>query len=257
VNPGEYEIMARVEESHWWYRGLRDCVVRCLGSPRLALPRAPRILDAGCGTGGNLAAWEAAFRPSYLAGFDLSAAALEWARRRAGSADLSQADICDPQLRETGFDLVTSMDVVYIPGAENALPGLRQIVGALRPGGLFVMNLPAYEWLYSGHDAALATRERYTTRRVRSLMERIGLRVELLSYRLCALLPAVVLARLPTLLGARPEASAARSDLHAVPGPWVSRMGLAILRAENVLIARGAVLPWGSSVFAVGRRPAG
>jgi hypothetical protein len=64
-----------------------------------------------------------------------------------------------------------------------------------------------------------------------------------------------VVSRLPGLWQARRvSAASARSDLHRVPGYGVSRILLASVKAENALIARGVRLPWGSSIFAVGRK---
>jgi hypothetical protein len=166
------------------------------------------------------------------------------------------SDLCDPEIRCDRLDLVLSLDVIYIPGVARALGGLARIVERLAPGGLFVVNLPAYDWLYSEHDRAIHTRERYTARRVRELLGALGLRPVLLTYRLCLLFPLVVAGRLPGILRARrPAARPPRSDLHREPGPLAGGALFAILRAENALLARGARLPWGSSVFAVGRRP--
>lgn len=246
--------MARVEETHWWYRGLRGAVASVLATPKLALPDGPRVLDAGCGTGENLRHLSALLRPSYLGGFDHSDEALALARTKAPEADLYRSDICEPELHGADLDLVISLDVIYIPGVERAIAGLLRLVAALRPGGLFVVNLPAYDWLYSEHDVAIHTSERYTRRRVRVLLERLGLSVAVLSYRMCFLFPAVVLARLPGMLRARPGDESGRSDLHAIPGAWTNRVCLGLLTAENRMIARGLTLPWGSSVFAVGRK---
>jgi SAM-dependent methyltransferase len=257
MHPGEVEVMARVEADHWWYRGLRDAAARCLARPDLSLPPAPRILDAGCGTGENLRSLFAPLRPSYLGGFDLSQAALAAAREKAPGADLYCSDICDPEIRADALDLVTSFDVVYIPGAERARPGLARLVSALRPGGLLMLNLPAYDWLYSEHDVAVHTSERYTARRVRGLLADLGLEVEVLSYRLCLLFPAIAASRLAHMGRARSRPEQARSDLHAPPGPALSAALLACLRLENRWIARGVRLPWGSSVFAIGRKPRG
>ena len=252
MNPGEHAQMAAVEDDHWWYRGLRDLLVRALAHH--GLPPRPRILDAGCVTGANLRALAEAFTPSYLAGFDVSEEALEIARGKAPSAHLFRSDVCDPELPTDALDLVVSLDVIYIPGVEASIDGLRRIVRSLRPGGLFVVNLPAYDWLYSEHDVAVHTSERYTAPRVRALLERLDLRVELLTHRLAALLPLVVLHRLPRMIGARRGDLRARSDLTSVPGPRLNAALLRAVVAENGMIVRGHAMPFGSSVFAIGRR---
>ena len=136
MNPGEHEIMSRVEERHWWYQGLRDALARTLADA--ALPERPRILDAGCGTGQNLRFLSERLDPGYLGGFDLSEEALAFTRSKVPDADLYVGDICEPQIHPDELDMVISMDVVYIPGTERALPGLRRLVARLSPGGLFV-----------------------------------------------------------------------------------------------------------------------
>jgi SAM-dependent methyltransferase len=254
MHPGEHRIMAHVEATHWWYRGLRDAVIRTLA--RRSIPPGGKVLDAGCGTGANLAALGRALQPSYLGGFDVSPEALELAREKVPGADLYRSDICDPELHDTGFDVIVSLDVIYIPGTQKAFAGLERLVESLRPGGLLLLNLPAYDWLFSEHDVAIHTTERYTAGRVRDLLERLTLRVELLTYRLCFLFPAVVLSRLPgKLRGARAGDATARSDLHRPPGPIVNAAFDGAMRFENRLISAGVRFPWGSSVFAIGTRP--
>jgi SAM-dependent methyltransferase len=255
VNPGEHAVMARVEERHWWYRGLRDALGRVLAGPGSGLPAHPSVLDAGCGTGANLRFLREVLEPAYLGGFDVSEEALALAREKAPGADLHPGDVCAPPLRAEALDAVVSCDAVCIPGVERARPGLRLLAERLRPGGLFVLNLPAYRWLYSRHDVAVHSSERYTAGDVRRLLRELGLEVEVLSYRLCFLFPLVVASRLPGMLRARPGDPGARSDLHRVPSEAVGRVLLAVLRLENALIARGVRLPFGSSILAVGRKP--
>lgn len=254
MHPGEHEVMARVEAQHWWYRGLRDALARSLQQKPLGLKPHPRVLDAGCGTGENLRFLGELLQPAYLGGFDSSEEALRLARRKTTSADLYLGDICDPVVRTGDIDLLISLDVIYIPGVERAMNGLRRLTSAMADGGLLVLNLPAYNWLYSDHDVAIHTSQRFTVPEVRTLLRTLGLSVERLTYRLFFLFPAVVLARLPSILRARPGDVLARSDLHSVPGERINRTLLQILRAENAMIARGVRLPWGSSVFAIGRK---
>ena len=255
MNPGEYEVMSRVEEGHWWYRGLRDALVQTLGRRAPNLPSHPRVLDAGCGTGRNLVCLRDTLKPSYLAGFDASEEALGFARDKVPEAQLFVSDICKPVLPEAELDLVTSLDVIYIPGSDRARPGLQDLVAALRRGGYLAVNLPAYNWLYSDHDVAIHTSERFTASRVRSLFEDIGLVVDFVSYRICFLFPFVVASRLPSLLRGAASRETARSDLHDVPSPRLNRVLYDVVRYENAMIAKGVGFPFGSSVFAIGHKP--
>jgi len=89
---------------------------------------------------------------------------------------------------------------------------------------------------------------------VRALLRGLGLEITLLSYRLCLLFPLVVASRLPSLLRTPRPGEDAQSDLHHVPGALTNRLLFSAVRAENALIARGVSLPFGSSVYAIGRR---
>jgi len=212
------------------------------------------VLDAGCGTGETLRMLRDGFKPAYLGGFDLSAEALARAREKVPQADLYESDICDPAIKVDNLDLLISLDVIYIPGLARALPGLKRLSAKLRSGGLCVLNLPAYNWLYSTHDIAVHTSQRFVARDLIQLLEELDFEVEILSYRLCLLFPLVVLKRLPGILKPRSAASVARSDLHGTPSKPLNTFLYGIVRAENELISRGVSLPWGSSVFAIGKK---
>jgi SAM-dependent methyltransferase len=253
MEPGEHELMSRAEERHWWYLGLRELLARILA--REVHVARPRVLDAGCGTGAHLRLLREVLQPTYLGGFDREPEALRLARPKAPGADLYLSDVCDPELHVDALDLVLSIDVIYVPGAERAYPGLLRMAERLDRGGLMVLHLPAYRWLYSEHDVAVHGTQRFTAREVGALLTGLGLQVELLTYRLCLLFPLVVLSRLPRLVRPREAPAAARSDLHREPHPRVNGALLAALRAENAAILRGARLPFGSSVFAVARKP--
>jgi SAM-dependent methyltransferase len=250
VERGEYEALSRAEERHWWFVGLRELLAKLL--PRALGAPAPRVLDAGCGTGANLRLLCDLLRPGYLGGFDREPLAVELARRKVPEADVYAGDLCAPELHFDALDLVLSVDVVYVPGAARARPGLARLAERLAPGGLFVLHLPAYRWLRSEHDVAVHGTERYTAREVRALVASLGLDVELLTYRLCPLLPLLVLSRLGRF-GSAPSGGA-RSDLHDDPDPRLNRALLGVLRAENAAIAAGARMPFGSSVLAFARK---
>ena len=73
MKPHEHDIMRAVEDRYWWYQALRQHVVDSIepDSPQFSL------LDAGCGTGGMLAAVRKKFLQAKLTGIDESEHALE------------------------------------------------------------------------------------------------------------------------------------------------------------------------------------
>lgn len=245
--------MAAVEREHWWYCGLRDLIARSLRRWMPGGARPLAALDAGCGTGENLRLLREVLDPQYLAGFDNSPLALEYAIQKAPQADIYLSDICRPELHVENLDVITCCDVIYIPGAEAAFEGLRQLVGALRPGGLFILNVPAFNWLKSRHDVAVHTTQRFRAGEVRQLFSRLGLQTELTTYRLCTLFPGIVLARLPSMIRRPKDRATARSDV-SLPSWGVNAVLRRLLCAENAVVTAGVRLPWGSSVFAVGRK---
>jgi len=251
MNDVEIDRMAALEDSHWWYVGLRDLIGQTLRHARFALPRQARVLDAGCGTGATLRSLQRNLAPAYLGGFDSSPRAVSAAQDKASGADVYQADLRHPALHQDSLDLVLCCDVLSIAGIDACWAGMQRLVAALRRGGLLLLHLPAYGWLRSSHDRAIGTRDRTTVLELDRLLRAWRLKVELLSYRLCLLFPAVLAARLPSMLRPRPDD--ARTDLVATAPHW-NRLLAGVLRVENGAIVHGASLPWGSSVYAVARK---
>ncbi len=246
MNPREYGVMYAAEEHHWWYRGLHDLVVRSVAAEHRH--KGPlSILDAGCGTG-RLCQLLAPY--GTVSGCDVSDLALEFCRKR-GLDHVFQADLNDAELGEERYDVITSLDVLYHTAVTDEARVLDSFRRALRPGGLLVLNLVAFEFLRSTHDIAVHTRRRYTRPALAEMLRRSGFTVESATYRHCLLFPPVAAYRLVrrALHRAAPEETA--SDV-SLPAPLVNGLLWRLCLLENRIVQH-CPLPFGTSVFAVAR----
>jgi len=112
--------------------------------------RGERILDAGCGTGANLAALARA--GTEPVGFDFSRGMLQVARRALGNVPLAQADLdVGLPVRSAAFDAV----LCALVGEHLNAPArfFRDAHGALVPGGRFVFSVFHPEVAAAGSEA--------------------------------------------------------------------------------------------------------
>jgi len=107
--------------------------------------------------------------------------------------------------------------------------------------------VPAYRWLWSGHDEVLGHRRRYTAAELRAAVERAGFRVVRVSYFNTLLFPLLVAVRAwKRLRGDRGH------DLRRPSAPlnWLLER---IFAFERHLVPR-VPLPFGASLLLIGRR---
>jgi SAM-dependent methyltransferase len=159
-----YLSMAAHEHKHWWFVGRRayiDAVLR-----RLRLGRNLEILEAGCGTGGNVYVLSG---HGHVVAFEPDPTAIALAKERHASIDIVYGRLPDEVPFPGGtFDLVAALDVLeHVDDDQSALASL---VGLARPGGHVVITVPAHQFLFGKHDARLHHRRRYTRRDLHRLL---------------------------------------------------------------------------------------
>ncbi len=239
----EYQRMFQLENDYWWYRALREFLVREMKS-RLRHDAVRRVvLDAGCGTGANLAALAQGVMP---VGLDYSPQALALSRQR-GLKHLIRAKVQELPLRDCSCDAVMSIDVLYHQWISDDCAVLRECNRVLRHGGHLFVHVAAFDWLRGSHDEVVMTRHRYTRGELVRKIEACGFRVVRATYRNSFLLPLMVARRFLS-----PGPREAHSDLKPLPS-WANRMFLAVLRLENFAL-RHMNLPIGGSVFVIAER---
>ena len=179
----ESEILGGNEADHWYYRAKAQAMARLL-SP--AVPN--RILDVGAGSGffskHLLRTTRAKSAICVDTGYEFDSESVE-----------SQKPI--HFLRETGpvqADLTLMMDVLEHVDDDV---GLLQEYGKKTPRKtLFLISVPAFQFMWSDHDVFLEHKRRYTLSQLEKVVRRAGFETEHGSYYYAAIFPLVAAMRL-------------------------------------------------------------
>jgi SAM-dependent methyltransferase len=226
------------DRRHWYFRG-RLAVLSAVFDR--ALPRPPcRVVELGCGTGNvlqTLGRYGEAVGVEHDDGLRALACAAGLDVRKGTLPD-------DVPLADGWADAVLLLDVIeHLDDDVAALCAARRLV---RAGGVVIVAVPAYAWLWSAHDVALGHRRRYTAAALRRRLHAAGLRVEHLGYFNTVLFPAIAVGRLAKRL------VRARGHDLGNPPEAVNRALASLFALERRFVLRPG-LPFGCSVLAIAR----
>jgi SAM-dependent methyltransferase len=183
-----YIQMKEKESLHWWFVARRLILSSVIS--KLNLPARARILEVGCGSGGNLKML-ACFGEVYA--FEMNPLARKYAE------DLKCAEIefgcCPDQIpfQNLRFDLICIFDV--LEHIDRDLDTLTMLKKLLANNGSIVISVPSYEWLYGPHDKFLHHKRRYSKRGLINIIFAARLKAIKLSYFNSFLFPLALVVR--------------------------------------------------------------
>jgi len=243
----EYEKMNEIHGAYWWYHG-RRFVVRTLLEKYLGRSGdktgSAKVLDLGCGTGGNISIFKTFGR---VVGVDSSDTALSFARRNKGYDDLFKMECDSLNFEGEKFDCIAALDVFEHTDDEAALSESYRV---LKPGGILIATVPAYQWLWSGHDEVFGHRRRYTRKGFLVKVIKAGFLPLFVSYYVSFLFPLIAAFR----LGEKFVRNKRESHFYPLPpaAHWVLSR---IIFFEGILLRFGIRFPFGSSIIIIVRKP--
>ncbi|MEA5593945.1 class I SAM-dependent methyltransferase [Rivularia sp. UHCC 0363] len=239
-----YLQYASVEDKHWWFVARRQIIEQVI--LKLNLPKNAQILEAGCGTGGNL---QMLSRYGKVSAMELDEIACQLANQRQ-VIQVKRGSLPDNIPFNSQYDLILILDV--IEHLDDDLSALKALYYKLKPGGYLLVTVPAYQFLWSEHDEINHHKRRYRLTGLKQVVKNAGYKIGYGSYFNTVLFPVVAivrgLAKLPKQNKNQPS-----SDL-VLPSKPVNQIFKWLFASERYLINRLS-LPFGVSILLLARKP--
>lgn len=221
---------------HWWWRAREAAILDVIQWLRTGRG-AGRFLDVGCG---DALFFDQLSQFGTVEGVEPESALVSEESRSRFRIHLGGFD--DSYHPQGQFDVVLFLDV--LEHLDDPAGALRRAADLLVPGGVIVVTVPAYRWLWTHHDDLNHHRTRYSPDTLRTLALSANCGV----VRLQHLFQALVVAKLGVRLLERIVKSDPRPP--GIPRPPINRFLLGICRFELAL-QRIIRVPIGSSLLAV------
>jgi ubiquinone/menaquinone biosynthesis C-methylase UbiE len=239
----------QAEHRHFWFRGFRRFVAPLIEEATAGRSNL-KLLDAGCGTGANLA-----FLAQYGTVFGLE---LFWRGiqlgHRHGLPRLIQGSVTHLPVPDESIDVVLSFDVLYCLETTDEQAAMREMFRALKRGGFVVINVAALEMLKGDHSTLGGEVRRYTKRGLDEKLSRVGFEVKRLTYTNASLFPLTATVRALQRLRGIKAGQNNKGDFYIPPAPVNATLS-GMLALESKLVAAGVNMPVGSSLLCLAQKP--
>jgi SAM-dependent methyltransferase len=237
-----YDRMRTLQENHWWFEGRRRILAGLIGD--LGLPANAKVLEVGCGPGGNLAMLQ---RFGEVTALEPDEASRAYAAERNGVRVEGGLLPDGLPFAPASFDLVCAFDVIeHVDDDAGSVVALGRL---LKPGGYLATTVPGQPWMWSRHDELHHHKRRYRLGSYRRLFDAAGLRIVKASYFNTLLFPPIAAIR-----ALKMATGSTAADDDAMPSPPVNALLTNLFGAELNWLRR-APLPIGVSIVLIAQRP--
>lgn len=231
-----------LEAIHWWFVSRRHLFLGFLTQ----VSKGSQVLDIGCSSGLMLQALQE--KGMQATGVDISQEAVHLCQKKGFTAlCMDAASLSFP---DQSFDCILASDV--LEHIEDDRQALSEWFRVLKPGGLLVLGVPAFSFLYSDHDVYNHHKRRYTSKQIKTLLQDQGFFLNKATYWSFILFFPIAFFRLCSKFSFIKRVSS-RYQLKKAPKS-LNALFKAILYLENRWLQKHT-LPVGVSVIALARKP--
>lgn len=226
------DLHAGMQERHFWLQAKRE-MIDVLMRRATQENRQLNILNIGAGTGED---FKILANYGALTAIDIDAATVALMPDDVVNKKLV-ADACNMPFSVATFDVIVAFDV--LEHIEHDAKAVAEIYRCLKPGGVLVFSVPAFNFLFSKHDEVLGHVRRYNKPMIKKLLQPFT--QTYLNYWFFFLFIPAAFVRL--IQRKKVNGGTVGTLCNAVF--WV------VLRIENWLLQKGIRYPWGLSLIGI------
>ena len=238
-----YDFDAKYQKENWWHLSRIKIIETVIKKHIKKINPEYKILDIGCGTGGNfnlLAKYS-----QNIIGLENDPYAIELSKEKY-DFNIVQGNLPDNiPFSDENFDLITLFDVLeHVDDDETSL---KNILAKIKPGGYFLLTVPAYQFLWSDLDVINDHKRRYTLKELSNKIKQAGLKIKYGSYFNTWLFPLIFL-----VYFLKNHFSMFKDTYQAsFPSKPINFILKSIMSGERFIIQNGA-FPFGVSIILLG-----
>lgn len=234
-----------LEENHWWFKGRRDLILKLLKRNS----KDSSILEVGCSGGALLQDLKrSGFIHNY--GIDISKQAIALCLSK-GLENVFQADACKLPFSSNFFDIIIASDI--LEHVEDDCAAVQEWTRVLKKNGVLLVFVPAFKWLWTEHDAVNNHYRRYSVKQLRDVVQVNGITISKINYWNTILFIPICIIRcfqklffINTLSKKKDQLTKFSSGIN-----WLLTN---LLKFENYLLYKDLKLPWGVSIWVMGKK---
>jgi len=239
----EITQLSEFEDNYWWNKGRRKILCDLLNK-QINNHKNLKILDVGCGSGGTSTAF---LQFGQVTGTDFSFLALKFARNR-GLTNVVRSSVTSMPFSSEKFDIITVLDVIEHVQEDSQV--LNEIRRMLKPKGIVVVTVPAFQFLWSEHDVASMHVRRYNNSTITKVLNKSQFKIIRISYFVFFLFPFVAIYRL--LAKRKTKKLNPKCDFVKFPKP-INNLFEKIMMVEKKLLKK-INFPFGLSIVCIAQK---
>lgn len=164
-------LLAHTADEGFWFRAKEDIVGNALA---FYVRPDSTVLVLGVGNGLTVRRLRQRAPDCAVTGLDADAAAIDLCSRDDPKGTYRVCDLeVDPMAASGTVDVVIALDLVEHLRDDAGF--VARVARCLKPGGVFAVNVPAHQWMFSQHDVNAGHLRRYAPRAIERLMRTQGL----------------------------------------------------------------------------------